>query len=58
MDNLQEHDTYTDNMQATNAAGNVVSTITDTSNGGAAPTAAPVIAGGLLGAGIAVVAML
>jgi hypothetical protein len=52
-----------DEFQATNAAGSVVSTVTDaantdTSNGGVAPTAAPVLAGGLLGAGVAMVAML
>ena len=49
--------------EATNAAGSVVATATDaantdTSNGGVAPTAAPVIAGGLLGAGVVMVAML
>ena len=46
-----------------NAAGSVVSTVTnaantDTSDGAAVPTAAPVIAGGLLGAGLAIVAVL
>jgi hypothetical protein len=50
-------------LKATNAAGSVVSTVTnaantDTSNGAAVATAAPVIAGGLLGAGVAMVALL
>lgn len=51
--------------EVTNRAGGVVSTVTsdakkasDSANAAAAPTLPPVLAGGLLGAGVAAVALL